>query len=112
MAAVAAPNPMGGQRRIVVVHTFRLWRNRSERASGIDLLGRLKVIVLPVNGPELHLVSAAGRMVAGMLGEVDTGESETKAERIASAARERFARYRPTCPGRSVKRRPGPLWRG
>lgn len=89
MAAVAAPNPLGVQRRILCVHTSRLWRNRSERAAGIDLLGRLKVIVLPVNGPELHLATAAGRMLAGMLGEFDTGESETKAERIVSAARER-----------------------
>lgn len=89
MAAVAAPNPLAVQRRIIVVHTSRLWRNRQERAAGIDTLGRLGLIVLPVNGPELHLASAAGRMVAGMLGEVDTGESETKAERIVSAARER-----------------------
>jgi site-specific DNA recombinase len=89
MAAVSAPNPLGVQRRILSVHTSRLWRNRAERAAGIDTLGRLGVIVLPVNGPELHLASAAGRMVAGMLGEVDTGESETKAERIRSAARER-----------------------
>jgi site-specific DNA recombinase len=89
MSAVAAPNPHGRQRRIIVVHTSRLWRNREERAAGITTLGRLGVIVLPVNGPELHLSSAAGRMVAGMLGEVDTGESETKAERIQSAAIER-----------------------
>lgn len=89
MEAVSAPNPLGVQRRILCVHTSRLWRNRTERAAGIDTLGRLAVIVLPVNGPELHLVSAAGRMVAGMLGEVDTGESETKAERVVSAARER-----------------------
>lgn len=89
MAAVAAPNPLGVQRRIVTVHTSRVWRNRQERAAGIDILGALGVIVLPVNGPELHLSSAAGRMVAGMLGEVDTGESETKSERIVSAARER-----------------------
>jgi DNA invertase Pin-like site-specific DNA recombinase len=89
MAAVAAPNPLGVQRRIVCVHTSRVWRNRQERAAGIDTLGALGVIVLPVNGPELHLISAAGRMVAGMLGEVDTGESETKSERIVSAAKER-----------------------
>lgn len=89
MAAVAAPNPLGVQRRIVCVHTSRVWRNRQERAAGIDTLGALGVIVLPVNGPELHLISAAGRMVAGMLGEVDTGESETKAERVYDAAKER-----------------------
>lgn len=89
MAALSTPNPTGIQRRIVCVHTSRLWRNRVERAEGIDYLGRLGLIIRPKNGPELNLTSAAGRMMAGMLGEFDTGESETKAERIFSAARER-----------------------
>ncbi|MEU8157968.1 recombinase family protein, partial [Micromonospora sp. NPDC048986] len=89
MAAVLAPNPTGVQRRILIVHTSRLWRNRTERAGGIDTLGAAKLIILPKNGPELDLRSAAGRMVAGMLGEADTGESETKAERIIDAAKER-----------------------
>jgi DNA invertase Pin-like site-specific DNA recombinase len=89
MAAVAAPNPTGIQRRIVCVHTSRLWRNRVERAQGIDSLGKLGIIILCVNGPELDLRTASGRMVAGMLGETDTGESETKAERVYDAAKER-----------------------
>lgn len=89
MAAITAPNPDRRQRRIVCQHTSRLWRNRSERAHGIDTLGKAKVIVLPIDGPQLDLTTAAGRMVAGMLGEVDTGESETKSERIVDAARER-----------------------
>jgi site-specific DNA recombinase len=89
MAAVAAPNSDHVQRRILVAHTSRLWRNRQERAHGIDTLGKLDMIVLPINGPELQLKTAAGRMVAGMLGEADTGESETKAERVFDAARER-----------------------
>lgn len=89
MAAVTAPNPDKRQRRIIVVHTSRLWRNRTERAHGIDTLGRARLIIHPIHGPELNLTTAAGRMVAGMLGEVDTGESETKAERIQDAARER-----------------------
>jgi DNA invertase Pin-like site-specific DNA recombinase len=89
MAAITAPNPQRRPRRIVCQHTSRLWRNRGERAHGIDTLGRAKVIVLPIDGPQLDLTTAAGRMVAGMLGEVDTGESETKGERIKDAARER-----------------------
>lgn len=89
MAAVLAPNPLGVQRRILVVHTSRLWRNRQERAHGIDVLGAADLLILPKNGPELDLRTAAGRMVAGMLGEVDTGESETKGERVFDAARER-----------------------
>lgn len=89
MAAVTAANPHRRQRRIICQHTSRLWRNRSERAHGIDTLGRAKIIVLPIDGPQLDLTTAAGRMVAGMLGEVDTGESETKGERIKDAALER-----------------------
>ncbi|MEV2239619.1 recombinase family protein [Micromonospora sp. NPDC049891] len=89
MAALAAPNPTGIQRRIVAVHTSRVWRNRVERAHGIELGGRLGIIVKPVNGVELDLRTAQGRMLAEMLGAQDTGESETKAERIQSAARER-----------------------
>lgn len=89
MAAVTAPNPERRQRRIICQHTSRLWRNRGERAHGIDALGRAKIIVLPIDGPQLDLTSAAGRMIAGMLGEVDTGESETKGERIKDAVLER-----------------------
>ncbi|MFY1686402.1 recombinase family protein [Plantactinospora sp. WMMB782] len=89
MNAVAAPNPTGVQRRIVCVHTSRLWRNRVERAQGIDTLGKLGIIILCTNGPELDLRTASGRMIAGMLGETDTGESETKAERVYDAAKER-----------------------
>lgn len=95
MAAVTAPNPLGVKRRIVIVHTSRLWRNRVERAIGIDLLGRHKLTILQLNGPELDLSTASGRMVAGMIGETDTGESETKAERIRDAARERAEEGRP-----------------
>ncbi|MGS2615165.1 recombinase family protein [Micromonospora sp. LZ34] len=89
LAAVSAPNPLGMQPRIRCVHTSRLWRNRAERAAGIDLGGRLGLIIKPINGPELDLRTAQGRMMAGIAGEVDTGESETKAERVVSAARER-----------------------
>jgi len=89
MAAITAPNPQKRQRRIVCQHTSRIWRNRLERAYGIDTLGRAKIVVVPIDGPTLDLTTAAGRVVAGILGETDTGESETKAERIQDAARER-----------------------
>jgi site-specific DNA recombinase len=89
MAAVTAPNPERRQRRIICQHTSRVWRNRTERAHGIDTLGKAKIVVVPIDGPQLDLTTAAGRMVAGMLGEVDTGESETKGERIMDSARER-----------------------
>ncbi|MEV5819397.1 recombinase family protein [Micromonospora haikouensis] len=89
IAAVTAPNPLRVQRRILTVHTSRVWRNRTERAIGIDSLGKHNLVIRPMHGPVLDLRTAAGRMVAGMLGEVDTGESETKAERVVDAAKER-----------------------
>ena len=84
------PNPLGVQRRVVCVHMSRLWRNRDERARYISLFGQLGLIIRAVNGPsEMDLRTAAGRLVADVLGAVDTSESEIKAERVRSAARER-----------------------
>ncbi|WP_328467257.1 recombinase family protein [Actinoplanes sp. NBC_00393] len=85
MAAVAA----GQIDRIIVVHTSRLWRNRKERADGIERLRAAGVSVLAVKGPELDLTTASGRMMAGILGEFDTAESEIKGERVARAALQR-----------------------
>lgn len=67
---------------IVVFQTSRLWRNRRERAEGIDKLRAAGVSVLAVKGPELDLSNATGRMMAGIIGEFDTAESEIKSERI------------------------------
>lgn len=75
--------------RIVVWHTSRLWRNRKERAEGIEQLKAAQVSVTSVKGPELDLSSASGRMMAGILGEFDTAESELKGERVSRAARQR-----------------------
>jgi DNA invertase Pin-like site-specific DNA recombinase len=47
-----------------------------------------------VKGADLDLSSAAGRAVAGLMGEFDTTESEIKAERVASAALQRAERSR------------------
>jgi site-specific DNA recombinase len=85
MAAVDA----GQLDRIVVWHTSRLWRNRKERADGIDRLKAARVALTPVRGTELDLTSASGRMLAGILGEFDTADSEIKAELISRAARQR-----------------------
>src|SRR3954464_11079894 len=62
--------------RLVVFHTSRLWRNRRERAEGIETLQRARVSVAAVRGPELDLSTAYGRGMAGLLGEFDTMESE------------------------------------
>lgn len=85
MTAVAA----GGGTRIVVWQTSRLWRNRRERAEGIELLRRAGVSVTAVKGPDLDMSTAYGRGMAGLLGEFDTMESEVKGERVARAALER-----------------------
>lgn len=75
--------------RIIVFHTSRLWRNRRERAEGIEKLKKAGVSVLAVKGPELDMSTASGRMMAGILGEFDTAESEIKGERVARAALQR-----------------------
>lgn len=85
MAAVDA----GQVDRVIVYQTSRLWRNRRERADGIERLRRAGVSVLPVKGTELDMTSASGRMMAGILGEFDTADSEVKGELIARAAQQR-----------------------
>lgn len=79
----------GGVDRIVVWHLSRLVRNRRERAEAIERLAAARVALVAVKGPELDLTTASGRMLAGILGEVDTAESEVKAERVARAALQR-----------------------
>ena len=79
----------GDIRKVVVFHTSRLWRNRAERAHGIERLAAACVGVVAVKGPDLDLDSAYGRGLAGLIGEFDTLESEVKAERVAAAARHR-----------------------
>ncbi|MGH8918455.1 MAG: recombinase family protein, partial [Actinomycetes bacterium] len=88
-AAMMAAAERGEITRIVAYGLSRLWRNRRERADAIDSLRRLRVSIALVKGSDLDLSSAAGRMVAGLLGETDTMESELKAERVARAAQQR-----------------------
>jgi len=80
--------------RVVVYHTSRLWRNRRERAEGIEALQAARVSVVAVRGPELDMTTAYGRGMAGMVGEFDTMESEVRAERVKAAADERAERGR------------------
>lgn len=78
--------------RIVVWQTSRLWRSRRERAAGIEHLRDARVSVTSVRGPDLDLATAAGRGLAGLLGELDTWESEVKGERVERAAKQRAQR--------------------
>jgi DNA invertase Pin-like site-specific DNA recombinase len=73
---------------IIVWQLSRLWRNRRERAEGIEILRRAGVSVVCCKGPDLDLSTAYGRGMAGMLGEVDTMEVEIKGERTVAAQRQ------------------------
>lgn len=80
--ALIAAVERGEVGRIYVLHQSRLWRNRRERAEGIEILRRHRVTVVAAKGPRLDMSSAAGRSVAALLGEIDTMESELKGERL------------------------------
>ena len=84
--ALLAAVERGEVARIVAYGLSRLWRNRRERAEAIEMLRRQPLSVTLVKGSDLDLSSAAGRAVAGLLGEMDTMESEIKGERVARAA--------------------------
>lgn len=73
---------------ILVFQTSRFWRNRRERAEGIEILRKAGVSLIATKGPSLDMSTAYGRAMAGLLGEFDTMESEVKAERQQLANRE------------------------
>jgi DNA invertase Pin-like site-specific DNA recombinase len=70
---------------VVVYQMSRLWRNRGERAAGIELFQKHNVSVIAYKGVSADLTTSYGRMVVGLLGELDTWESEVKAERVSDA---------------------------
>jgi DNA invertase Pin-like site-specific DNA recombinase len=77
MAAV-----LRGEVDVIIVYVLgRLWHSRRERAEGIEVLRKHEVSVLCVKGPELGLTTAAGSLLAGLLGEVDAFEVEQISER-------------------------------
>lgn len=82
--------------RIICYHSSRLWRNRVERAKAMELFELKRITVTQVRGPEIDYSTAAGRTIAGIMGEVDTGESAVKSERVARAAEQRAAEGRPS----------------
>lgn len=85
MAAVQA----GRIDRIIAMHPSRLWRNNAQRSAAFELLKAARVGLAFVSAPDIDLSTAAGRMLAEILGAFDTAESEVKAERISAAARQR-----------------------
>lgn len=85
MSAVAR----GEVKRIIVWTTGRLWRNRRERAEGIEVLKAAKAQVTPFKGPALDCTTAAGRVLIGLLGELDSWEVDTMGERLEREVRQR-----------------------
>ncbi len=85
LAAIKA----GQVKRVIVWHQSRLWRNRTERAQGIEIMRKYAVSVVPVKGATLDLSTAYGRSMAGFLGEMDTWESDVKSERLVAWAKQR-----------------------
>ncbi|MFD7709597.1 recombinase family protein [Streptomyces sp. NPDC059786] len=77
---------------IIVYMLVQFWRNRRDRAEGIEILRRREVSVLCVKGPESDVTTAAGRLLAGILGEVDTFEVEQMSEREQREQREQRQR--------------------
>jgi site-specific DNA recombinase len=93
--AVMAAAARGEIDVILVFQTSRFWRNRRERAEGIEILRRAGVSLIATRGPSLDMSTAYGRGMAGLLGEFDTMESEVKAERQQLAAFQRAENGRP-----------------
>lgn len=75
--------------RVAVWHLSRLWRNRSERVRDMQRFQTARVAVSAVRGPELDFASATGRMIANVISEFDSYESDLKAERVAAASDQR-----------------------
>lgn len=73
---------------IVVWQLSRLWRNRRERADGLERLSAAHVSIVAVKGQDLDLSTASGRTFAAILGEFDTMESEVKSERMVRQQRQ------------------------
>jgi DNA invertase Pin-like site-specific DNA recombinase len=84
-AAMMDAAATGGVGVIIAFQQSRLWRDRRERAEGIDFLKQHGVSVAFTKGGFIDLSGSYGRAVADMSGVMDTWESEVKAERVAAA---------------------------
>ncbi len=78
----------GAVNAIIAWHNDRLHRSPLELEEFIGLLDRHGVLVHTVQAGEMDLSTPSGRMVARQLGSVARYESEHKADRIRSKARE------------------------
>jgi len=74
---------------IVTVHTSRIWRDDLERAQAAKVLRKVQGRVVCVNGREFSFANASDRILSGVLGVFDAGESDVKGERIRDEAVQR-----------------------
>jgi DNA invertase Pin-like site-specific DNA recombinase len=81
--------PRLGVRVIVVYMTGRMWRNRRQRAEAMEHLAGHGVRIVATGGQDLDLSTSSGRVIAGVLGELDTYETEQMAERLREEAYQR-----------------------
>lgn len=74
---------------VIALHLSRIWRNRIERAQGIELFAKHRIIVIQIRGGDIDFSTAAGRAFADSQGSQDTAESDFKKERNQEASEER-----------------------
>jgi len=84
----------GTVQRVVVWHQSRIWRTRKERADGIERFRAARISLITVKGSELDMSTAAGRGLAGLIGEFDSWETEVKSERHVLEVLQRAQRGR------------------
>ncbi|SNQ46343.1 Site-specific recombinase, DNA invertase Pin [Frankia canadensis] len=81
---------MGGLVDVVVSWTAnRFFRSRKDRIRVIELFRETNTRLIAVNGPSYDFTTADGRMMADLIGAIDTAEVERIAERTTRAAKQR-----------------------
>lgn len=80
---------------VITWHADRLHRSPRELEEWIEACEKRGVVTLTVRAGELDLATAAGRMVARMLGAAARHESEQKSERVRRARQQAAGQGRP-----------------
>ncbi len=78
---------------LICWHTDRLYRSLKDLVRLFEVAGNIEIRT--VNGGDLDLSTATGKMLATILGSVAVNESEHKAERQRRAARQKAEQGRP-----------------
>ncbi|MDT3441774.1 recombinase family protein [Pseudofrankia sp. BMG5.37] len=80
---------------VICYKTGRFLRSRKDRLRVNNLFTAKSARLIPTQGAEFRYDTADGRMLAGIVGEVDQAETERMAERVERAARQRAEEGRP-----------------